>query len=598
MKRRTLLAASLASFAAPAFAAPAAGKEWRDYEVIAWQSRDEAAYAAMRRAGITAGVVIADRNDAAPAPLGSRIAPLREAGLRWLVENIATDFYASYHRFTQGRAVNWRFAEARKLYRANPADPAALIREPSLSDPDWLARVRVRLGRVVRAHAPYRPLYYALADEAGIADLSANWDFDFSPASLAGFREWLHGVYPSLDALNAEWESSFTAWQDIAPMTTADALRAKGSVAGWMDFKAWMDEAFARAIRAGTDAVHAADPRALAGIEGSQIPGWGGYDYTRLPQAVDVMEIYEAAANVDLVRGLAPDLVLLTSVGSDAGGARSAHAVWRAVLQGTRGVILWDDKRSLPDGTEWHAVLDACRELRAGIGARLIAATPHREPVAVLYSPASFRVQWLLDRRAEGGDWTRRGARVEFTEEGPVREAFHRAVSTLLHRGVTPRFLTPHTLAAGGLDGVRVLVLPQAVALSDAEAAAIAAFIARGGAVVADGTQGEFDSHGKRRSHRVLAADRDPLGRLAELAPASLRVEGAAVEARVYDEPDGGRLVALHRDAGASGLAEATLLLPAPASISDARTGAALGRTERVRLPLEPDAPTIVAVAD
>src|SRR6185312_13808273 len=195
--------------------------------------------------------------------------------------------------------------------------------------------------------------------------------------------------------------------------------------------------------------------------------------------------------------------------------------------------------------------------------------------------------------RAEGGDWTRRGAGVEFREEGPVRAAFHRAVSTLLHRAVTPRFLTPGTLAAGGLDGIRVLVLPQAIALSDAEAAAISAFAARGGAVVADGTQGQFDGHGKLRPHPVRAADRDPLGRLAELAPASLRVEGAAVETRLYDEPDGGRLVALHRDASARGSAEATLVLPAAAAITDARTGAALGRTDRLRLTLDPDASTI-----
>jgi hypothetical protein len=604
MKRRTLLAATLASLTATAAAETPPDTGWRDYEVIAWHSRDAAAYAAMRRAGITAGVVIADRNDAAPAPLGPRIAALREAGLRWLVENIATDFYASYHRFTLGRAVNWRFAEAKRLYRANRDDPTALNREPSLSDPDWLARVGTRLGRVVRAHAPYRPLYYNLADEAGIADLSANWDFDFSPASLAGFRDWLHGGYPSLGALNAEWESGFAQWDDVRPMTTAEALRTRGSLAPWADFKEWMDEAFARAVRAGTDAVHAADPAALAGLEGVQIPGWGGYDYTRLPHAVDVTEIYEAGGNIDLARGLAPSLVLLTSIGSDAGGARSAHAVWRAALQGSRGVILWDDKRTLPDAPEWRGVLDACRALRsggrAGLGARLIAATPHRDPVAVLYSPASFRVRWLLDRRAEGGDWTRRGAGVEFAEEGPVRAAFHRAVSALAHRAVTPRFLTPATLTSGGLDGVRVLVLPEAIALSDAEAAAIRTFLARGGAVVADGTPGQFDAHGKRRASPalsdVLAADRDPLGRLAELAHGAVRVDGAAVEVRLYDEPDGGQLVALHRDAGATGPAEATLILPAPGTVTDLLTGAALGRTDRLRIALDADVPTILTV--
>ncbi len=612
MRRRALLAATLVSLAARAIAeatateATATGatgeKAWRDYEVIAWQSRDAAAYAAMRRAGITAGVVIASRNDVDPAPLAPRIAALREAGLRWLVESIVPDLYSSYHRFTQGKQVNWRFAEARRLYRARPDDPAALTREPSLSDPDWLARARARLDRVVRAHAPYRPLYYALADEAGIADLSANWDFDFSPASLAGFRDWLHGAYPSLDALNAEWESDFAAWEDIRPMTTAEALRAQSlssgrSLAPWSDFKEWMDEAFARAVRAGTDAVHAADPSALAGIEGAQIPGWGGYDYTRLPQAVDVMEIYEAGANIDLVRGLAPSLVLLTSIGSDAGGARSAHAVWRAALQGARGVILWDDKRTLPDGAEWRGVLDACRSLRGGLGARLIAATPHRDPVAVLYSPASFRVRWLLDRHAEGGNWTQRNAGVEFADEGPVRAAFHRAVTALAHRAMTPRFLTPSTLASGGLDGVRVLVLPEAVALSDAEAAAIRAFLAHGGSVVADGTPGQFDAHGKRRARPALPPDHDPLGRLAELAQGSVRVEGAAVETRLYDEPGGGRLVALHRDANATGSAEVTLILPEPAAITDVRTGATLGRTDRVHLTLDADTPTLLALA-
>ena len=82
----------------------------------------------------------------------------------------------------------------------------------------------------------------------------------------------------------------------MQPETTIQAMRrTDGNFAAWADFKAWMDVAFADALRRGTDAVHAADPNALAAIEGAQIPGWGGYDYTRLAHAVDVMEIYDAA---------------------------------------------------------------------------------------------------------------------------------------------------------------------------------------------------------------------------------------------------------------------------------------------------------------
>ena len=101
-------------------------------------------------------------------------------------------------------------------------------------------------------------------------------------------RGWLRRQYGTLDALNAEWGTHFATWDDVRPETTIQAMRrTDGNFAAWADFKAWMDVAFADALRRGTDAVHAADPHALAAIEGGQIPGWGGYDYTRLAHAVD-----------------------------------------------------------------------------------------------------------------------------------------------------------------------------------------------------------------------------------------------------------------------------------------------------------------------
>ena len=57
-----------------------------------------------------------------------------------------------------------------------------------------------------------------------------------------------------------------------------------------------MNVAFARAIRMGTDAIHSADPEALAAITGAQTPGWGGYDYAYLANAVDLIEPYDLGA--------------------------------------------------------------------------------------------------------------------------------------------------------------------------------------------------------------------------------------------------------------------------------------------------------------
>ena len=88
-------------------------------------------------------------------------------------------------------------------------------------------------------------------------------------------RAWLRRQHGTLAALNAEWGTDFAAWDMVHPLTADAALRrADGDFAGWADFKAWMDVAFAAAVRAGTDAVHAADPAARAAIEGAQAPGW------------------------------------------------------------------------------------------------------------------------------------------------------------------------------------------------------------------------------------------------------------------------------------------------------------------------------------
>ena len=71
--------------------------------------------------------------------------------------------------------------------------------------------VQSRLTQDVRMLHPYRPLYYDLGDETGIADLGAFWDFDFSDPSLRAMRVWLREIYGGLDALNREWGTRFSA---------------------------------------------------------------------------------------------------------------------------------------------------------------------------------------------------------------------------------------------------------------------------------------------------------------------------------------------------------------------------------------------------
>jgi hypothetical protein len=290
--RETTEAAPLGHQASAAAIDSPTADPWSDYQIIVWQRQSGAGYRALKQIGITGGAVMSDRHESPGTEVFAQINAMLEADLAFYLENTATDFYSSYHRWTPGRPVNWRFDEAKRRYHDNPQDPAVLFREPSLSDPNWLDIVAERLGNTVGALKRYRPLFYNMADEPGIGDLAAFWDFDLSPMSLDAMRNWLKGQYGTLARLNEEWGSAFVDWDNVVPMTTPEAMRRSDqNFAAWADFKEWMDVSFARALKRGSDAVHAADPNARAAIEGGQIPGWGGYDYARLANSVDLIEL-------------------------------------------------------------------------------------------------------------------------------------------------------------------------------------------------------------------------------------------------------------------------------------------------------------------
>ena len=613
-------------------AAPRADEPWSDYRIIMWQPHSTSGYRTLAKLGIDAAMV--SWRGVGTANLPRALRPLDATGLDWYFENVATDFYASYHRFTQGKPVNWRFIEAKKRYRENPDDPTVFYREPGLSDPAWLARIRARMAEAVNA-SPRLALFYNLGDESGIADNGSYWDFDMAPDSLAAMRVWLKDQYATLDALNREWNTGFTDWDAVVPMTTNQAFARPGdNFAPWADFKAWMDVAFARAIRIGADAVHKANPHARAAIEGGQIPGWGGYDYAKLTGTVDVMEIYDYAQNVDVVRSLAPETVLLATSGGS--GPAENHRRWGLLLRGGRGLILWDPNYQFigEDGTggpRAAASAEIFRKLKGGIGALVIGSERQTYPVAMLYSPASFRTQWMLDVRPTGAAWSERNTDSEY-EDNNVRAARRGYWNAFVRLGIEPRFVTDEQIADGILErrGDKVLMLPHAIALSDKAADAVRRFAEAGGRVVADVVPGAFDAHSKRRDRPALAdlfaasatgtatllpvkgrdeadlaATLSPVLAKAGIAPA-VTVEGGdgkrPADVETYSFRNGAAtVVALWRkvpkDAETLPAEHMTLAFPAGSYVTDLMAGSPPRRADRVAVALGSEAPALFAVS-
>jgi hypothetical protein len=439
-------------------------------------------------------------------------------------------------------------------------------------------------------------------------------------------RAWLKQRHGSLPALNRSWGTDFPTWEAVAPALTRDALRSEAAVPSWMEFKAWMDVAFARAVRAGTEAIHRGDPEALAALEGAQVPGWGGYDYGLLAPAVDAMEIYPDGNAIEIARSINPDLrVLVTSFGAD---AAEQHRLWRAWLLGAQGTIIWDEDGSVagPDGKaglRGALLAPIWREQIGALGAQLLEARPVPGQVAILYSQASFRMTWLLDRRPNGDAWVERGAEAE-TADNSWRAATRRAARALARVGVQPRWITPEALSSGELtrNGTRLVVLPHSIALSNEEIAALRGFAEAGGLIVADVPPGERDAIGRRRNLAPLA---DLVASRRLRFPETLQAEKVALdemtallaEAGVHPPlvlldptgrpmPDvdirlfrsGGMMIAgIQRQDGAEGERPVELRLPERLWVRSMRDRTPAVLTDRLVLQLGPIEPVLLALS-
>jgi hypothetical protein len=263
-----------------------------------------------------------------------------------------------------------------------------------------------------------------------------------------------------------------------------------------------MDVSFASALKMGTDAIRSVDPAAFVSIGGAQMPGWGGYDYYRLTQSLTAMEPYNIGNNVEIIRSLNPSIAMVTT--SFARGPWEKHRVWYELLHGSRGIILWDDKseyvgKDLTVGERGREAEPYYNELRRGMGALIINSRPLSDPIAVHYSQASMRVDWMLAQRPKGEAWVDRNASTERLDSDFMRqrESWCRLLEDL---GLQFRFVSYGQVEDGELlrRGYRVLILPRSHALSQREADAINEFMRQGGVVLADNEPGTYDEHARK----------------------------------------------------------------------------------------------------
>ena len=446
---------------------------------------------------------------------------LRKGGAYFYVENVSRQMLSRYH------TEPGLWDKTLTAMAADASSRAPRCRDPSLCSQEFAEAFAKELKAHAEAYSKDSPLFYSLASEPSMTRLAAPADFDFSPAALTEFQRWLErDVYGTLPALNTSWGTNFTAWTDVLPMTTDEArLRLNDGVmtfGPWVDFRDFLDHTFARILREGGDYLRKTDPGAKAGITGAMGAfAFGGWDWSRLSQALDVVEAYDTGSARALWRDLAPGkpaLAIVPAPRDDKPGtiAGISRTLWNFALEGgPRGLVLWNDDAALLDTegkpTPPAAALTPLLAAVSGEAGTVLAHSRRTADVAVLYSPASIRLTWLLEAdRLHGARWIDAWGRDSGGErrESPQLRLRESWTKLLDDAGMNWKFISTRQLEKRDVinndNGIKTIVLPRTLCISDLEADALKQFVQNGGKLIADACCGRFDEHGRLRKKPAL----------------------------------------------------------------------------------------------
>jgi hypothetical protein len=390
-----------------------------------------------------------------------------------------------------------KFGEKAAKY-AQSKNKSLLVREPCLNDPQYRARLgealRERIREAARVGLPYD---YCMGDEMSLTHYTAYFDYCFSPHCLARFRQWLQQRYGSLQELNAAWQTNFASWEQVMPMTL-DEVRGRANAAPWAEFRTFMNDTLADFFSFVQRTIRQVDPGAPCGLSGTQEPKPGnGMDWWKLSSAFSYYHSYNTGWSNEMRRSFAAATGVSQSpyyAGYWQRGRVLEYNFFWCLLHDTKGISCWTTPLLLyPDFCLTEAGEDTRRllhELRGGVWDLLRGGQRLHDGIAIHYSQPSISAALLLDH------------------DGHIAQVRDAWVKLLEDLGLQYDFVSYEQIEKGELLRVprryRVLILPESIALSPAEVAAIRAFVSAGGTVIADGWCGLMDDKGRRLAQPAL----------------------------------------------------------------------------------------------
>lgn len=365
-------------------------------------------------------------------------------------------------------------------------------------------------------------LTYSLGDEGPVEGAGVG------PPAMKAYRDYLQQQYRDIAGLNDSWGTEFKSFDDVVLTDPKDTHEKKslkeGNYPRWYDRQAFKSYNFVEYCKRHRDKLLEFDSKALLGFEGSGRFARRG-DPDLICRELKFWVPYGGSLD-ELVRSLTADKPYFLR-GNWMGYHRTADGLankyWRMVASGSSSVWWWMwstigawQGLIAPDlGCDDYVqeFVDDTAIVRNGLGPILQRAAQQHDGIATLHShPSAYAA--TVDKNKTFQDY----------------EPNHRIWFNVIHdQPMEFRYVTGRMLRLGEFeaDKFRILILPQALALSDAEAKVISDFAAAGGTVIADLRPGVYNEHLKPRDAGVLDALFGIKGAVRRSAqPADIQVEG------------------------------------------------------------------------
>jgi len=358
-------------------------------------------------------------------------------------------------------------------------------KEGKASNPDVMKKWAAQIVENCRQSAPYGVYIYSLGDECG----SGGYDQKFAPSDVAAYREFLRTRYAGLNDLNKVWQTDFKSFDEIAPVDWQKSLGDPKLFPQLHERAAFVEHLYAKIMHDLRDALTAMDPAARVGAEGSE-PG----DLELTIQGLKMWGPYSDRRNDVLLASVAPREVVR---GMWWGGYHSGFFdrsttvanFWRQILEGVSNTNFFFDghmghhESNCASDMSWASyfekMLPDLRKIYEVPGPLVSAASQLDFGVAIHWSQASEH------------------ASLFYAPLGTPKMEDEAVFSFFDRYAVNYRFVTSRMIEQDGLDPKRIklFIVPMRSAVSSKEAAAMEAYVSRGGVLLATGSTGRMDGH-------------------------------------------------------------------------------------------------------